>query len=149
MVDDADADLPRLALRPHDDRRAGGRELRRVVQQVAQHLHHARLVHVDFADVVRHFDDGMLAALDSTFTAGITWTRPEGGMFVWIELPPEINGAVLLERAIREARVAFVPGAAFHSDRSGANTIRLSFSLGKPERIREGVGRLAGLLARW
>ncbi|WP_029007259.1 PLP-dependent aminotransferase family protein [Azospirillum halopraeferens] len=90
--------------------------------------------------------DAMLAALAEFMPAGVTWTRPQGGMFVWIELQHGQCGVTLLERAVREANVAFVPGAAFFADRSGANTIRLSFSATKPERIREGVRRIAGLL---
>jgi hypothetical protein len=74
------------------------------------------------------------------------WTRPEGGLFVWLTLPEGIDGAALLERAVREAGVAFVPGRAFHSDGSGANTIRLSYSLPTPAAIEEGIRRLAGLL---
>src|SRR4051794_35396341 len=75
--------------------------------------------------------DAMLQALADFLPAGVSWTRPDGGMFVWLELPDGIDGAALLERAVREARVAFVPGAAFHPDRTGANTIRLSFSLNR------------------
>ncbi|MGQ9368466.1 aminotransferase-like domain-containing protein [Azospirillum sp. A39] len=90
--------------------------------------------------------DAMLAALDAHMPKGVTWTRPQGGMFVWIELAPGRCGVALLERAIKEANVAFVPGAAFFADRSGANTLRLSFSATKPDRIREGVRRIAGLL---
>lgn len=92
--------------------------------------------------------DAMLSALDEFAPAGITWTKPQGGMFVWIELPEGTDGTALLERAIKEANVAFVPGSAFHADRSGKNTIRLAFSVTKPERIREGVRRLCGLLTK-
>ncbi|AWK87985.1 GntR family transcriptional regulator [Azospirillum thermophilum] len=90
--------------------------------------------------------DAMLAALAEFAPPGVTWTKPEGGMFVWLELPEGVNGTALLERAIKEANVAFVPGSAFHADRSGQNTLRLSFSVTKPERIREGVRRLCNLL---
>jgi len=92
--------------------------------------------------------DTMLAALAEFMPAGVTWTKPQGGMFVWIELPEGMCGTELLARAIKEANVAFVPGAAFFPDRSGRNTIRLSFSATKPERIREGIRRLADLLVR-
>lgn len=90
--------------------------------------------------------DAMLGALDEFFPKTVSWTRPEGGMFVWLDLPKGLNSTTLLERAIREIRVAFVPGAAFFPDRSGANTIRLSFSVNQPERTREGIRRLAGLI---
>ncbi|HYG86917.1 MAG TPA: PLP-dependent aminotransferase family protein [Azospirillum sp.] len=92
--------------------------------------------------------DAMLAALEQHAPAGVTWTKPMGGMFVWLELPEHVNGTQLLERAIKEANVAFVPGSAFFADRSGQNTIRLSFSATSPERIREGVKRICDLLKR-
>ena len=92
--------------------------------------------------------DAMLSALEEFAPAGVTWTKPMGGMFVWLELPEHVNGTQLLERAIKEANVAFVPGSAFFADRSGQNTIRLSFSATSPERIREGVRRICDLLKR-
>ena len=58
-------------------------------------------------------------------------------------LPSGLDAAVLLKRAIAEAQVAFVPGAAFYPDRGNANTLRLSFSLNEPAATEEGVGRLA------
>lgn len=92
--------------------------------------------------------DAMLDALENEFAGrdDVRWTKPQGGMFVWMELPPGQDGAQLLRRAIEEANVAFVPGAAFFADRSGANTIRMSFSATPPDRIREGIRRLAQLL---
>jgi DNA-binding transcriptional MocR family regulator len=90
--------------------------------------------------------DAMLASLEKHMPAGVTWTRPEGGMFIFITLPKAVDGAELLKRAIVEKRVAFVPGAAFFADRSGTNTIRLSFSLNEPGTIDEGIKRLGELL---
>jgi DNA-binding transcriptional MocR family regulator len=89
--------------------------------------------------------DAMLAALDAHMPKSVRWTRPEGGLFVWATLPEGMSGAQLLERAVREVSVAFVPGGAFFHDGSGANTIRLSFSLPEPAAIAEGVRRLASL----
>lgn len=92
--------------------------------------------------------DAMLQALETEFAGreDVRWTKPQGGMFVWLELPEGLDGATLLRQAIEQANVAFVPGAAFFADRSGRNTIRMSFSATAPERIREGVARLAKLL---
>lgn len=87
--------------------------------------------------------DAMLETLVAEFPPGATWTRPEGGMFVWVELPSGIDAARLLERAIRDFDVAFVPGAPFFFDRSRASTMRLGFVSEPPDRIREGVRRLA------
>lgn len=91
--------------------------------------------------------DAMLAAMAEFFPRGVSWTKPQGGMFVWAELPEGTCGAQLLERAIREANVAFVPGAPFFSDRSHRSAIRLSFVTTPPERIREGIRRVGTLLA--
>jgi DNA-binding transcriptional MocR family regulator len=87
--------------------------------------------------------DAMLSALERDMPSGVTWTKPQGGMFIWVTLPESIDAAKLLERAIKEARVAFVPGRAFHFDGTGANTLRLSFSLADEAKIAEGIGRLA------
>lgn len=92
--------------------------------------------------------DAMLAALAAEMPPGVRWTEPEGGMFIWLTLPQAIDGAALLKRAIAEARVAFVPGRAFHADGSGANTLRLNFSLADEARIAEGIARLGALLRR-
>jgi DNA-binding transcriptional MocR family regulator len=90
--------------------------------------------------------DAMLAALERHMPKSVRWTKPEGGLFVWATLPEGVSGAELLTRAAPEARVAFVPGGAFHHDGSGANTIRLSYSLPDESQIAEGVRRLASLL---
>jgi DNA-binding transcriptional MocR family regulator len=78
--------------------------------------------------------------------AGASWTRPNGGLFVWLRLPDGCDGAALLERAVTEANVAFVPGAAFHYDGRGRNAVRLSFSLPGEAEIEEGIARLAKLI---
>ena len=92
--------------------------------------------------------DAMLGALARHMPPGVQWTRPEGGMFVWVTLPERMDAAALLPLAIEEAKVAFVPGRAFHMDGSGHNTLRLKFSLNGPAAIAEGIGRLAALIAR-
>jgi DNA-binding transcriptional MocR family regulator len=89
--------------------------------------------------------DAMLAALEAHMPKSVRWTKPEGGLFIWATLPESMSGAELLERAVREVKVAFVPGGAFFHDGSGANTIRLSFSLPEPAAITEGVRRLSSL----
>ena len=95
--------------------------------------------------IYRERRDTMLAALERDFPAGISWTRPQGGLFLWLTFPPEMDAAEMLQAAIAR-RVAFVPGESFFTDGSGRNTARLNFSNATPERIREGVGRLAECL---
>lgn len=92
--------------------------------------------------------DHMLAALAREMPKGVSWTRPEGGMFVWITLPEGMDGATLLARSLETERVAFVPGRAFFADGSGGNTIRLSFSRADQAAIDEGIRRLGALIAR-
>ena len=91
--------------------------------------------------------DAMLAGLSAHMPAGVRWTKPAGGMFVWVTLPEGLDGALLLERALRAERVAFVPGAAFYPDRGSGNTLRLNFSLSPPDVIDEGLARLGRLIA--
>jgi len=77
---------------------------------------------------------------------GVTWSRPEGGMFVWATLPEGSDATELLARSVKEARVAFVPGNAFYADGTGRNTLRLSFTLADQRAVTEGIPRLAALL---
>jgi DNA-binding transcriptional MocR family regulator len=98
--------------------------------------------------VYRARRDAMLAALAREMPPGVRWTSPEGGMFLWLTLPPAIDAVALLARAIAEARVAFVPGRAFHYDGGGANTLRLNFTLADETRIADGIARLGALFRR-
>jgi len=91
--------------------------------------------------------DAMLSALQRHMPRGTAWSRPDGGMFVWAELPEGIDASALLARSVETAKVAFVPGRAFHPDSSGANTMRLSFSCTGEDRIEEGISRLGALIA--
>lgn len=95
--------------------------------------------------VYRERRDAMLAALAQHMPAGVRWTRPQGGMFLWVTLPNGIDAAALLRAAI-ETKVAFVPGATFFPSGQPVNTMRLNFSYPTPERIREGVARLGAAL---
>nr|WP_281435156.1 PLP-dependent aminotransferase family protein [Rhizobium lemnae] len=90
--------------------------------------------------------DAMLAALDKYMPVGTSWTKPEGGMFIWVTLPKGLDGAQLLARSIETEKVAFVPGQAFFADRSGENTLRLSFSCANEQMIEEGIQRLGRLI---
>lgn len=90
--------------------------------------------------------DAMLDALRIELgSEAVSWTIPDGGFFVWMTLPAGLDATRELDSAVA-AGVAYVPGQAFHADGTGHNTLRLSYSTMSPERIREGVRRLAGAL---
>ncbi|MBX9590333.1 MAG: PLP-dependent aminotransferase family protein [Hyphomonadaceae bacterium] len=90
--------------------------------------------------------DWMLAALARHMPEGVSWTKPQGGLFTWVRLPEECDAERLLERSLDEAGVAFVPGSAFFFDGRGRNTLRLSFSLPGEEEIDRGIALLARLV---
>ena len=87
----------------------------------------------------------MLAALDRYFPNTVRWTRPQGGMFIWVTLPEGVDSAALLAKAI-ERNVAFVPGAPFYANDPQSNTLRLSFVTVPAEKIESGMQVLGSLL---
>lgn len=89
----------------------------------------------------------MLAALEQYFPAGVRWTKPEGGMFLWVEMPKQLNTSQLLTDAIT-AKVAYVPGAPFFANEKPQNFLRLNFSNQTPERIELGIKKLAEVFAQ-
>ncbi len=91
--------------------------------------------------------DAMLQAMEEHFPSGVTWTRPQGGLFLWVRLPEQIDTTEFMKTALEE-KVAYVPGAAFFPDNGGHNTMRLNFSYCRPEIIREGIQRLARAIMR-
>jgi 2-aminoadipate transaminase len=98
-----------------------------------------------FREQYRERRDAMLTALETHLPEGCSWTRPEGGFFVWVTVPEGVDTKAMLPRAIT-ARVAYASGTGFHADGSGSRYMRLSFCYPTPERITEGVRRLAGVL---
>ncbi len=98
-----------------------------------------------FRELYRERRDALLDALDALMPAGCTWTHPSGGFYVWLTLPPGLDAKVMQPRALH-ARVAYVPGIGFYADGSGQRELRLSYCFPEPERIREGVRRLAGVV---
>ena len=85
--------------------------------------------------------DAMVGAFAHTFPPGTTWTEPEGGMFVWVRLPPGHDSTQLLVRALEE-HVAFVPGTPFYAGDPDPRTLRMCFSTYEPGIIAEGMRRL-------
>ncbi|BCB80593.1 hypothetical protein Pflav_070030 [Phytohabitans flavus] len=98
-----------------------------------------------YREIYRERRDALLAALADLMPAGTSWTEPKGGLFVWATLPQGLDAKAMMPRSIA-ARVAYVPGTGFYADGTGAGHMRLNFSFPPPERIREGVRRLAGVM---
>jgi 2-aminoadipate transaminase len=90
----------------------------------------------------------MLDALQKNFPKGCSWNEPEGGMFIWVRLPQHIDTMQLLDKAIAEEKIAFVPGAPFFANEPQHNTMRLSFVTVPKEKIEDGIARLGKLIAR-
>jgi 2-aminoadipate transaminase len=102
--------------------------------------------HVKFIrQVYKERRDVMLEVMDEVFPHEVRWTKPEGGMFLWGILPEWMDAAEVFKIAI-ERKVAFVPGASFHPNGGGKNTMRINFSYSNPDLIREGMTRLGTLL---
>jgi 2-aminoadipate transaminase len=98
-----------------------------------------------FREVYQDRRDATLRALSAMMPAECHWTRPGGGFYVWLRLPDGINSKAMLPRAI-SSRVAYVPGTGFYADGSGGHYARLCYSLPDPDRITEGVRRLASVI---
>ncbi|TCO64674.1 PLP-dependent aminotransferase family protein [Actinocrispum wychmicini] len=98
-----------------------------------------------FQQTYRERRDALLSGLEQHMPAGCTWTKPDGGFFVWMTTPEGIDTKAMLPRAVT-ARVAYVSGTGFYGDGFGSRQMRLSFCYPTPERIKEGIRRLAVVL---
>ena len=111
-----------------------------IEHDVDEHINKLRGVYGDRCRV-------MLEAMAKYFPSGVRWTKPEGGMFLWVELPPHFNTVNMLPDAIN-AKVAFVPGAPFFANERPQNFMRLNFSNQTPERIEIGIQKLAEVITK-
>jgi len=100
----------------------------------------------DFRELYRERRDATLSALSELMPTGCRWTQPAGGFYVWLQLPDGVDAKAMLPRAI-SARVAYVPGTGFYADGSGRGFARLCYAFPTPERIHEGVRRLASVVS--
>ena len=98
-----------------------------------------------FAEMYRERRDAMIAALETHLPDGSTWNIPDGGFYVWLTVPEGVDTKAMLPRAVT-ARVAYASGTGFYADGFGSRQLRLSYCYPTPERITEGVRRLAGVL---
>src|SRR3984885_14872688 len=98
-----------------------------------------------FRELYRERRDATLSALSRMMPPECHWTRPAGGFYVWLRLPDGVNSKAMLPRAI-SSRVAYVPGTGFYADGSGGQYARLCYSFPDPDRIGEGIRRLAAVI---
>ena len=97
-------------------------------------------------ELYRHRRDKMLSLLEKYMPTGVTWTHPEGGLFLWLTLPESVDAVALYDRAL-EAGVAYVAGSFFYTDGSHRNTMRLNYSFIEEEKMEPGIRLLASLLS--
>ena len=100
---------------------------------------------VRLTELYRQRRNSMVAALEAMMPEGVSFTRPQGGLFLWVTLPERIKAIDLLKRCL-EQNVAFVPGDSFFPNGGVENTLRLNYSNMPEDRIREGVARLAAAI---
>ena len=98
-----------------------------------------------FRELYRERRDALLDSMEQLMPAGTTWTVPQGGFYSWVTLPEGLDSKAMLPRAVA-ALVAYVPGTGFFVDGQGRESLRLSYCYPDPDRIREGVRRLAGVV---
>jgi len=101
----------------------------------------------EIRETYRQRRDSMLTAMDQSFPDGSTWTRPQGGLFLWVRLPEGVDCDDLFKEAV-EQKVAFVPGTAFYADGSGHDSLRLTFATCPTDKIDEGINRLGKAIVR-
>lgn len=115
-------------------------------QYVAYEVGHGGFIdkHIQhICEVYHERRDAMLDSLAENMPAGVKWTHPLGGLFLWLSLPEGMSTVDLFKVAVEKERVAFVPGFSFFPNGGGENTMRLNFSYCKPDMINEGIARLA------
>lgn len=98
-------------------------------------------------DLYKERRDAMISSLEEHFPEESSWTKPEGGLFIWASLPEYLDTSKMLPLAI-ENKVAFVPGSAFYHDGSGKNNMRLNFSFPSPEEIFLGMEKLGNVIRK-
>jgi 2-aminoadipate transaminase len=119
---------------------------------LSQMLIYSYFKHADWHSYVRRLTtlykerrDAMLDALLEFMPEEVSWTHPEGGLFVWVTLPSYLDATAMLPQAVKK-NVAYVPGEGFYTDGAGKNCMRLNFSFVEPGKIRRGIEILAEVI---
>lgn len=100
----------------------------------------------DIKQLYRRKNETMLRMMDEHMPKDVAWTKPEGGLFLWVVLPEGMDSMVMLEKYAIPRDVAYVIGQAFHCDGGGQNTLRLTFSFPTVDQIEEGIKRLSAAI---
>lgn len=117
-----------------------------LAHEVSQHGFLDRHI-LTIQDCYRTRRDAMLESLEENMPEGVSWTHPQGGLFLWVKVPEKIDTLDLFKSAVEE-KVAFVPGVSFFATGDVHNTMRLNFSCCKPEVINEGITRLGRIIKK-
>ncbi|HZK61705.1 MAG TPA: PLP-dependent aminotransferase family protein [Anaerovoracaceae bacterium] len=99
-------------------------------------------------EVYRHRRDLTIRTMEEEFPEGVNFTRPQGGLFAWVELPVGVNAREVLVESLKK-KVAFVPGGSFFANGGKENTFRINFSNMSEEKIIEGIRLLGGILRQF
>jgi len=97
-------------------------------------------------ELYRSRRDHMLECFNKYMPEGVSWTKPEGGLFLFLKLPEEMNADEVFDLAVKN-NVAFVKGSVFHCNDCGKNTMRINFSYCNKETITTGIKRLSGVIS--
>lgn len=121
----------------------------------SQYVIHDYLQHNAYSEHVQKIvalykeqSDAMLAAMEKYFPSNVKYTKPDGGMFIWVTLEEDVSALELFHKAM-EANVAFVPGDPFYTGKTNVNTLRLNYTNSTPEVIEEGIQRLAAIFEKY
>ncbi len=120
------------------------------VQMVAHEVSEGGFLDAQIERTRNHYRsqrDLMLQALERHFPEGVSWKKPQGGMFLWVTLPEGLNATDIAFEAVK-ANVAYVPGESFFANGGGENTLRLSYSVATPEELEAGMKRLGEVFER-
>ncbi len=118
-------------------------------QYIAAYLLKEHIIDRNLSRIIEHYRkkrDHMLNMLETYMPSGCSWTKPSGGMFIWVRVPEKLNMSKLLTEAIEKYGIAYVPGEAFYPENPEYNTMRLNFTYPTLSQIEEGVRRLATLI---
>ena len=116
-----------------------------IVEYISRYNYDGHITEIK--DLYRTRRNTMLKAMESEFPANVKWTKPKGGMFIWVTLEESVNATNIFNKALEE-KVAFIPGDSFFPDGNVSNCFRLNYVTMDENRIVEGIKRLGQVLKK-